>query len=60
MAKAKSQGSKATKAGKAVKRVKDGRFMGVRIADPVVKPRNTTVGEIRKAVDSVMSKRKRA
>jgi|GEM_PF-4722833 len=38
----------------------EGRFMGVRIADPPVKPRGTTVREIRRAVATVMAGQKRA
>jgi hypothetical protein len=37
-----------------------GRFMGIRIADPPVKPRDTTVREIRRAVDAVFARRKSA
>ena len=36
---------------------KPGRFMGVVIADPAVKPKNTTVTAIRKAVKAANQKR---
>lgn len=35
----------------------DGSFMGIRIADPAVKPKGTTVRQIRKAVAAVARKR---
>jgi hypothetical protein len=54
MAKRKEQARKPTKEGK---RDRDGRFMGVRIADPPVKPRSTTVREIRRAVATVLGRR---
>jgi hypothetical protein len=61
MAKTKGRAGKAPKQGKTVvKSGKDGRFMGVRIADPAVKPRGTTVKEIRRAVASVLARRKHA
>jgi hypothetical protein len=41
----------------AVRESKSGRFMGIRIADPVGKPRGTTIKEIRKAVDTVLRER---
>ena len=43
----------------AVRDAKFGRFMGIRIADPVGKPHGTTVKEIRKAVDTVLARKKR-
>ena len=33
-----------------------GKFMGIRIVDPVVKPKGATVREIRNAVEKVRSK----
>jgi hypothetical protein len=33
-----------------------GKFMGIRIVDPVVKPKGATVREIRAAVEKVRSK----
>jgi hypothetical protein len=51
---------KARKSGSDAKRGNDGSFMGIRIADPAVKPRGTTVREIRRAVAKVMADRKRA
>jgi hypothetical protein len=59
MAKAKRLGAK-PKATKVAKRDKDGTFMGIRIADPPVKPRGVTVQQIRRAVETVMARRKRA
>ena len=56
----KTHSDKAAKARKYAKRAKDGSFMGIRIADPAVKPRGTTVREIRRAVAKVMAGRKRA
>jgi hypothetical protein len=53
MAKGKDRGDKIRKPSKGVKRNHDGRFMGIRIADPPVKPRDTTVREIRRAVAAV-------
>lgn len=60
MTKGKEHADKVRKPSKGVKRDQDGRFMGVRIADPAVKPRDTTVREIRRAVDAVFARRKRA
>jgi hypothetical protein len=60
MAKGKDRADKVRKPSKGVKRNHDGRFMGIRIADPAVKPVDTTVREIRRAVDAVYSRRKRA
>jgi len=60
MAKGKDRADKVRKASKGAKRHHDGRFMGIRIADPPVKPRDTTVREIRRAVDAVYSRRKHA
>ena len=60
MAKAKKSAGKSSRASKAAKRVKYGTFMGVRIADPPVKPRGVTVQQIRRAVEAVMARRKRA
>jgi hypothetical protein len=60
MAKGKVRVDKVRKSSKGVKRNHDGRFMGIRIADPAVKPVDTTVREIRRAVDAVYSRRKRA
>jgi hypothetical protein len=60
MAKRKVQADKAREQAKESKRDRDGRFMGVRIADPAVKPRGTTVREIRRAVDAVLARRKSA
>ena len=57
MAKRKEPARKQTKDGK---RDRDGHFMGVHIADPAVKPRGTTVREIRRAVNAVLAKRKSA
>jgi hypothetical protein len=60
MAKGKDRSDKVRKSSKGAKRNHDGRFMGIRIADPAVKPVDTTVREIRRAVDAVYSRRKRA
>ena len=60
MAKGKDRADKVRKASKGAKRHHDGRFMGIRIADPPVKPRGITVREIRRAVDAVYSRRKHA
>jgi len=60
MANEKAHSDKAPKARKDAKRREDGSFMGIRIADPAVKPRGTTVREIRRAVAKVMAGRKRA
>jgi hypothetical protein len=57
MAKAKKSAGKSSRASKAAKRVKYGTFMGVRIADPPVKPRGITVREIRRAVATVLGRR---
>jgi hypothetical protein len=54
MAKAKKHTSKKKYVGRTSK---DGRFMGVRIADPVVKPVKVTVEKIRRAVDNAIRKR---
>lgn len=59
MAKEKRTGGKISKASKVAKS-DDGTFMGIRIADPAVKPRGITVREIRRAVAKVMADRKRA
>ncbi len=60
MASEKKQSDKTPKARKDAKRGKGGSFMGIRIADPAVKPRGTTVREIRRAVAKVMAGRQRA
>jgi len=61
MAKIRDRAGKAPKQGKSVvKSGNDGRFMGIPIADPAVKPRGTTVREIRRAVASVLARRKHA
>jgi hypothetical protein len=57
MAKAKKSAGKSSRASKAAKRLKYGTFMGVRIADPPVKPRGITVREIRRAVATVLGRR---
>jgi hypothetical protein len=54
MAKAKKHASR--KKG-AARSSEDGRFMGVRIADPVIKPVKVTVEKIRRAVDNAIRKR---
>jgi hypothetical protein len=60
MGKAKDQTRKAGKTEKSRAKRENGRFMDIRIADPAVKPRGTTVGEIRRAIESVLARRKRA
>lgn len=60
MGKNNEHAGKTRKSAKDAKRDRDGRFMDVRIADPAVKPLDTTVREIRRAVDSVLARRKRA
>jgi hypothetical protein len=60
MTKRKGHADKARKLTKEGERNRDGRFMGVRIADPAVRPRDTTVREIRRAVHAVLARRKRA
>ena len=60
MAKRKKHTGKARKPSKDAKRNDGGRFMGIRIADPPVKPRDTTVREIRRAVDAIFARRKSA
>jgi hypothetical protein len=57
MTKRKQQSGKISEHAKEAKRDRDGRFMGVRIADPPVKPRGTTVREIRRAVAAVLGRR---
>lgn len=58
MDKSKEHAGRRGKSGKAPKRGSDdGRFMGVRIADPPVKPRGTTVQQIRRAVAVVLGRR---
>jgi predicted TIM-barrel fold metal-dependent hydrolase len=57
MSKRKQQAGKATEQVREGRRDRDGRFMGVRIADPPVKPRGTTVREIRRAVAAVLGRR---
>ncbi len=61
MSKSKEHIGKRRKSGKVLKAKRsEGRFMGVRIADPPVKPRGTTVREIRRAVATVLAGHKRA
>jgi len=60
MAKVGKSVRKPARASKAKKKGKYGTFMGVRIADPPVKPRGITVREIRRAVAKVMAERKLA
>jgi len=60
MAKTKKSISKPARVKRSVKKAKYGTFMGIRIADPAVRPRDITVREIRRAVAKVMADRKRA
>ena len=60
MAKTKKSISKPARVKRSVKKVKYGTFMGIRVADPAVRPRDITVREIRRAVAKVMADRKRA
>lgn len=60
MTKAKNAVGRPARGKKAAKKAKQGTFMGIRIADPPVKPRGITVQQIRRAVEAVIARRKHA